>query len=279
MIMTCPVGELMASPMTEKAASSRFWHLRTQGLDAMCFMNVVMTRPPCIKQPGNFLPRRGQSHQIHTYTVTMGNDIWFISSSINKEPKTFEEINLDYYIISSRSNIGLLALLCFRHYDINISEGSSTHTLSNTRYVVEFDRAICQLCEGVDVLKKRFRSANVLDPYLEYFIRYLKRYESNYLHMDCSERADNMSFDLILNHALLGIIYPEMKMYYSPDQFDNWSVNCEPAANGIMTWCGALRRITHIAGSREEIDHEELFTPSDLEDIDEIGVYGFMRND
>jgi hypothetical protein len=59
----------------------------------------------------------------------------------------------------------------------------------------------------------------------------------------------------------------------------NWSVNCEPAANGIMTWCGALRRITHIGGSREEIDHEELFTPSDLEDIDEIGVYGFMRND
>jgi hypothetical protein len=209
----------------------------------------------------------------------MGNDIWFISSSIDMMPTTYDEINLECNIISSRSNIGLLALLCFRHYDLKISDGSPTQTLTNIRYVVEFDRAVYQLCEGVDVLKKRFRSAIVLESYLEYFIRYLKRYESNYLYMDYSERASNMSFDLVLNHAVLGITYPEMKMYYSPDQFDNWSVGYEPAANGIMTWCGALRRITQIAGSREEIDHEELFTPSDLEDIDEIGVYGFMRND
>lgn len=208
----------------------------------------------------------------------MGNDILFICSSIDKLPTSLEEINSEH-CITSLSSIGLLALLCFRHHDLRVMEGRYTNTYTHIRYVVEFDRAICQLCEGVDVLKKRFRSANVLDPYLEYFIRYLKRNESNYLHMDCIQRADNMSFDLVLNHAVLGITYPEMKMYYSTDQFDNWSVNCEPAANGIMTWCGALRRITHIAGSLEEIDHEELFTPSDLEDIDEIGVYGFMRND
>jgi hypothetical protein len=91
--------------------------------------------------------------------------------------------------------------------------------------------------------------------------------------------ANSMSFDLLLHHALLGIQYPDMKMYYSSDQIECWSGWVKPAANGIMTWSGALRRITQIGSTVELMDHEELFAPCELENIDEIGVYGFMRND
>ena len=203
----------------------------------------------------------------------MGEDITFRTSPYDFRPVTREQEQEEHCIFAGTSLINLFPLLCFRHYDLKImisdaNDDSREKFCPELRYVVPFDLAIKQLLAGVEVLKQRFTNATVLDRYVPIFINLLMRKKNQYLHLECIQFAHMMEFDLLLHHALLGIQYPDMKMYYSPDQIQRWDYWQKPAENGIMSWSGALRRLTRIGALQTEgfPDEEELFIPSDTND-------------
>lgn len=213
----------------------------------------------------------------------MGNDITFLTSPNDGDALTWEEYE-QQTILAFRDSVALLFLLCFRHYDLKLMLDGPCNIRSRENftpvihYVVPFDLAIKQLHAGIKVIKKQFRSAANIDPYVEYFVDFLMSGKDNYLHMNCVEYANAMPFDLMLHHALLGIQYPDMKMYYSPDQNEHFSSNGDSLpSDGIITWCGALRRITNICKPDESFDQDELFTSKDLEDFDELHLMGICR--
>jgi hypothetical protein len=129
---------------------------------------------------------------------------------------------------------------------------SRENLMPELRYVVPTDIAVKQLISGVAVLKYKFARASIIDRHVSYFIELLTRHPAKYLHMRFMDFAHMMEFDMLLHHALLGIQYPNMKMYYSADQIQLWEYGPKPAENGIMSWSGALRRLTRIGALQTE---------------------------
>lgn len=201
----------------------------------------------------------------------MGEDISIKGSPFDFYPLTTEEDDQEQWITERSSAISLLPLLCFRYYDLKIIISESGDDpracmMPEIRYIVSSELAIKQLLAGVEVLKNKFQGASALDPYVESFIKSISNYK--FIHMCFSDFSYLKEFDLLLHHALLGIQYPDMKMYYDLDPKEKWHYFRMPAPTGIMTWSGALRRLTRI-GVLKTVgfpDHEELFTDSDVND-------------
>jgi hypothetical protein len=211
----------------------------------------------------------------------MGSDITLITSAYENKALTREQTDQEIYLFERSSAVGLLPLLCFRYYDLKImidEQESRDNLCPWIRYVIPFDLAIKQMNVGVEVLKNFFPGAVMLDRYINYYIKHLTNNKNNYLHMNCFQFVHEMEFDLLMHHCLMGIQYPTMKMYYSSDQIEQWKNWEKPAANGIMNWSGALRRLTRLGcylSSDYDIDQEELFTPLDLQSEADMCIMGF----
>jgi hypothetical protein len=213
----------------------------------------------------------------------MGSDITLFTSPFDCEAETSEEMEQERYVMDRSGAMGLLPLLCFRHYDLKIMTSgfgieAREEFAPTTCYVTPFDLAIKQLLAGVEIMKKQFPRASILDRHVSYFMNTLIQCKNNYLHLDCIQFINVMEFDLLMHHCLMGIQYPTMKMYYSPDQIEQWNHWEKPAANGIMTWSGALRRLTRLGccwSGDQNIDQEELFTPADLQNEPDLCIMGF----
>lgn len=212
----------------------------------------------------------------------MGQDISLLTSAYDFYPLTEEQNNQEFCFIDRSSAIGLLPILCFRYYDLKImitgdQDDSRNVFMPELRYIVPLELAIKQMLAGVEVLKSRFPQARILDRYVDFFVEFIKSEKNKYLHMRFMDFAHFMDFDLLMHHCLMGIQYPTMKMYYSNEQIKQWNHWEKPAANGIMTWSGALRRLTRLGccWSSQNVDLEELFTPSDLQDEPDICIMGF----
>lgn len=211
----------------------------------------------------------------------MGSDITLSTSNYGDLGLIRDQVDQERYLFERNGAVGLLPLLCFRYYDLKIliDEKESRYNLFPwIRYAVPLDLAIKQMTAGVETLKKIFSGAANLDPYVDEFTKYLMPYKNEYLHMDCFLFVHEMDFDMLITHALMGIQYPSMKMYYSPDQIDQFKSWGKPADNGIMTWSGALRRLTGLGFKdieNESYDQEELFTPSDFERSPYPRIMGF----
>lgn len=201
----------------------------------------------------------------------MGSDTYLISSKFDCREANAEEVEQELWIIGRSYAVGLLSLLCFRYYDLKIMEnqctlGNRLNACPSFRYVVPFEVGIKQLHDGLEVLRKHFAGASALDPYVSYFVAYLNRFKSNYLHLRCVLFIHEEEFDLLIHHVLLGIQYPDIKMFYSVDQIERWQTWEKPAASGIMTWSGAIRRLTRLGSLHNTNfpDAEELFEPDDV---------------
>jgi hypothetical protein len=215
----------------------------------------------------------------------MGSDISLNTCAYGDMGLTREQTSDERFLFERNHAVGLLPLLCFRYYDLKImmdEQESRYNFFPWMRYAVPIDLAIKQMNAGVKTLKKIFPGASKLDPYVDCFVEKIMRHKKEYLHMNCMLFLHDMDFDMLINHALMGIQYPSMKMYYTPDQIEQFNSWEKPAANGIMTWSGAIRRLTGlgcISNEYGDYDQEELFTPSDFGDESDFAILGFANWD
>ena len=177
----------------------------------------------------------------------MGNDISLMAS--NSQATTGDLYRHEKICVSQFSwRVAVLCLACFRAHDLrdhaDLVRPKDVYQGPDQQYTTTLERALFQLEEGVGVLMKTFSDLADLDRVKDDSMQILRGCGKKFVHLELWQCSGSESFDLMMQHCILGFTYPACKIYYDREQVARWDRSyLPPASSGIMNWAGALRRL------------------------------------